>query len=175
VEAAKPAPVGLVLLDSTLKLVYSNSEASKIFTYPDEPTKGKTLSGKLMKVIRSIIEQQPPSENLPASTVFVSGRRRYVCRSFLLEPNSTGSSNPSIALTVERDRSALHDLAARFQLTDREREAVEHLAEGLTSKEIAQRMRISPNTVKTFLRLVMIKMGVTTRSGVIGKIIEAGR
>ena len=106
VKTAKPAPVGLVLLDSTLKLIYTNSEASKIFTYPDEPTKGKTLSGKLMKVIRSIIEQQPPSENLPASTVFVSGRRRYVCRSFLLEPNSNVSSNPSIALTVERDRWA---------------------------------------------------------------------
>ena len=78
-------------------------------------------------------------------------------------------------MTVERDRWALHDLAARFKLTDREQEAVEHLANGLTSKEIAQRMRISPNTVKTFLRFVMIKMGVTTRSGVIGKIIEAGR
>ena len=31
-------------------------------------------------------------------------------------------------MTVERDRWALHDLAARFKLTDREQEAVEHLA-----------------------------------------------
>ena len=92
-----------------------------------------------------------------------------------MESNSNVSSNSNIALTVERDRWALHDLAARFQLTDREREVVEHLADGLTSKEIAQRMRISPNTVKAFLRSVMIKMGVTTRSGVIGKIVEAGR
>ena len=62
--------------------------------------------------------------------------------------------------------------AARFQLTDREIEAVQHLADGLTSKEIAQRMNISPNTVKVFLRLVMLKMGVTTRSGVIGKLMS---
>ncbi len=33
-------------------------------------------------------------------------------------------------------------------------------------------MNISPNTVKVFLRLVMLKMGVTTRSGVIGKLIS---
>jgi len=80
-----------------------------------------------------------------------------------------------MAITIERDRQPLYELEVRFQLTEREREAVEHLSEGLTSKEIAQRMNISHNTVKTFLRLVMIKMGVTTRSGVIGKIIEAAR
>ena len=44
--------------------------------------------------------------------------------------------------------------------------------QGLTSKEIAKRMRISPHTVKTFLGLVLIKMGVATRSGIIAKIIE---
>src|SRR5436309_115740 len=174
-KAMKSAAVGLVLLDSTLKVIYSNSEVLAVFTYANELSKGQTPNEKLSKIIRSIIEQQPPSESLPASTVFISGRRRYVCRSFLLELNSEGPSKPSIAMTVERDRWALHDLAARFKLTDREQEAVEHLANGPTSKEIAQRMRISPNTVKTFLRFVMIKMGVTTRSGVIGKIIEAGR
>ncbi len=32
-------------------------------------------------------------------------------------------------------------------------------------------MSISPNTVKAFLRLIMFKMGVTSRSGVVGKIL----
>jgi DNA-binding CsgD family transcriptional regulator len=50
-------------------------------------------------------------------------------------------------------------------------EVVALLVEGLTSKEIANRMKISSNTVKAFLRLVMVKMGVSTRSGVVGKII----
>ena len=44
------------------------------------------------------------------------------------------------------------------------------LLQGLTSKEIAVRMGISPNTVKAFLRLVMVKMGVSTRSGIVGRI-----
>ncbi len=60
-------------------------------------------------------------------------------------------------------------MAEQFHLTSREREAVEFLSEGLTSKEIAQRMGISPNTVKVFLRLVMIKMGVSTRAGIVAK------
>ena len=76
------------------------------------------------------------------------------------------------SIEIRSRHSVLIDLAARFQLTDREIEAVQHLADGLTSKEIAQRMNISPNTVKVFLRLVMLKMGVTTRSGVIGKLVR---
>jgi len=39
------------------------------------------------------------------------------------------------------------------------------------SKEIAERMKISPSTVKAFLRLVMVKMSVSTRSGIVGKVL----
>ena len=46
--------------------------------------------------------------------------------------------------------------------------------DGLRSKEIALRMQISPNTVKTFLRLVMLKMGVSTRSGIVRRVFEQG-
>ena len=59
----------------------------------------------------------------------------------------------------------------QFSLTPREQETTELLMLGLSSKEIASRMSISPNSVKAFLRLVMFKMGVTSRSGVVGKIL----
>jgi DNA-binding CsgD family transcriptional regulator len=63
------------------------------------------------------------------------------------------------------------EISDRFGLTAREVETVQFLLEGFTSKEIAQRMQISPNTVKAFIRLVMVKMNVSTRSGIIGKIV----
>jgi len=75
---------------------------------------------------------------------------------------------------LERDASssysALEEVSEEFDLTQRERETVEFLLQGLTSKEIATRMQISPNTVKAFLRLVMVKMKVSTRSGIAGKL-----
>ena len=58
-----------------------------------------------------------------------------------------------------------------MHLTPREQETIQLLMEGLTSKEIAERMKISPSTVKAFLRLVMVKMGVSTRSGIVGKLL----
>jgi DNA-binding CsgD family transcriptional regulator len=63
------------------------------------------------------------------------------------------------------------EISERFGLTSREQETVQFLLEGFTSKEIAARMKISPNTVKAFIRLVMVKMSVSTRSGIIGKIV----
>ena len=64
----------------------------------------------------------------------------------------------------------MHELCSRFHLTARERQAVGHLVKGMTSKEIAQAMGISTNTVKSFLRLVMTKAGVSTRAGLIGRV-----
>jgi len=174
-KTATSARIGLVLLDSSMKALYCNSEAISIFAYANERRKVKLSSAELSEQIRSIIHQMPSADEFAVTTLFISGRRRYECRCFLLELESqfSGRSKPTIAITIERNRWVLRDLVTRFQLTDREKEAVQHLAEGLTSKEIAQRMNISPNTVKTFLRSVMIKMGVTTRSGVIGKLIHA--
>ena len=167
-KGTNAARVGLILLDSSLKPVYCNSEARGIFAYPNQPEKAPR--GDFSQSIRSIVGKKPGADDFPTTRRFVSGRRRYQCRIIILEAESNAGSKPTIAITVERDGVPL-DPVARFQLTDREIEAVQHLADGLTSKEIAQQMNISANTVKTFLRLVMIKMGVTTRSGVIGKLV----
>jgi DNA-binding CsgD family transcriptional regulator len=59
---------------------------------------------------------------------------------------------------------AMCQLTQRFHLTHREEEVLTLLLQGLSSKEMAGRMRISLNTVKAFIRLVMIKMGASSRS-----------
>jgi len=65
----------------------------------------------------------------------------------------------------------LSQVSQRFNFTQREREVLEYLLQGLNSKAIANRMNISPNTVNAFLRLIMIKTGVSSRSAVVGKIV----
>ena len=90
-------------------------------------------------------------------------------------PCSTNRSRLILtALVLERivqGRLDTSEIARRFGLTPREQEMTELLMLGLSSKEIATRMSISPNTVKAFLRLVMSKMGATSCSGVVGKIL----
>jgi DNA-binding CsgD family transcriptional regulator len=80
-----------------------------------------------------------------------------------------------MALFLQKDISiddAVSRVAAEYALTEREQEAVRGISMGLSSKELAARMKISPNTVKAFLRMIMIKMGVTTRAGIVAKILD---
>lgn len=66
----------------------------------------------------------------------------------------------------------ISSVAAEYRLTEREAETVKHALQGLTSKDIARRTDISPNTVRTHLRAIMIKMDCTTRVGIIREVVR---
>jgi RNA polymerase sigma factor (sigma-70 family) len=55
-------------------------------------------------------------------------------------------------------------------LTEREREVLDLLAQGLTNKEIAKRLVITTNTVKRHLKAVFEKLNVHTRSAATAKV-----
>jgi DNA-binding CsgD family transcriptional regulator len=59
---------------------------------------------------------------------------------------------------------ALRDVAARAELTRREREVVELALQGATNKEIADRLFVSVRTAEGHLYRAMTKLGVTERS-----------
>src|SRR6266566_4362386 len=154
-------------------LSMNNSEAIRILVYPQEAEKVQSLGTYLAQKIRSLIVNGRDLTCLTQARELVSGRRRYLCRIFDLATGWKNSRTPAMAVLIEREVSFQVSLIAeRFQLTHREGETLSLLLGGLTSKEIAQRMQISPNTVKAFLRLVMIKMGVSSRPGIMGKIFK---
>ena len=166
---------GFMLLDSSFNLIGFNSEAIAILSFPTKPDQIKQQAVFLADKVRSSLLSSHANGSLAFVREYKSGKRRYTCRAFRLDSGEKGKTGLSIALLLERHSSgemALHDLCEQFDLTHRELETVTLLMEGLTSKEIASRMKISPNTVKAFLRLVMVKMAVSTRSGIVGKIVS---
>ncbi len=167
--------VGFLLLDSAHKPFYSNPEAIRILTFSVKPGDSRPLEALLAERVRFVFRKHRPLHS-DSLFEFVSGRRRYLCRVINL-PSPPGSP-PELfaALLLERKAAqcGASQAAKQYNLTSRELQAVELLMDGLRSKEIALRMQISPNTVKTFLRLVMLKMGVSTRSGIVRKVFEQG-
>lgn len=159
------AEVGLVLMDLSFNIIGCDRAAAAIL---DQPRGG--LPHELLAVLSS-----RKSADLHALKVHLRrGKDEYVCRAHLIE-SFDGIRKPMIALHLEKDFSAsdaAHELAARYSLTEREQEALRGILMGFSSKEVAERMNISPNTVKAFLRLIMIKMGVTRRAGIVAKILE---
>jgi len=164
------AGTAFLLTDLNWKPIYTNDAAVLILNYPDD-VRFDTDPAVLQERIRSIFHADCFTRGtLPAS--FLSGRRHYLCRPCLLESRNR---SPIIALLLERCPQGsveLCEVSRRFHLSPRESETVQYLSRGLTTKEVAQRMSVSPNTIKQFVRLIMSKMSVTTRSGIIGKLLR---
>ncbi len=59
-------------------------------------------------------------------------------------------------------------------LTDREREVLVLLAQGMTNKEIAHSLTITPNTVKRHIKSLFAKLDVNTRSAASARAISMG-
>ena len=171
--AITPGESGFLLLDEAMNPLASNTEAIQILSFPSKPDRIRQLNVFLADRIRTVIGNHQAPNGSDYVKEYQSGRRRYVCRGFRISWHSRNGTQPAVALLLERNTTSslvLEEIAKQFDLTQRERETVELLLQGLTSKEIATRMAISPNTVKAFLRLVMVKMGVSTRSGIVGRI-----
>jgi len=171
-----PSEAGFLLLDSSLQPIYANQDAVSILCYPTVPKPSKALIQAIKKRIDSLLRGHLPTLGSPSLVEFLSGKRRYLLRAFYLDSHSKRPLQPAHALSVERRHHVLLELAHisdQYNLTNREIETMRLLLGGLTSKEIASHMKISPNTVKVFLRQIMLKMGVTTRAGIIGKFVSS--
>jgi DNA-binding CsgD family transcriptional regulator len=165
---------GFLLADSGLCPLSFNAEAIAILSYPDKLANPAHAQVHLAAEIRSkLVNQQVHSESHFVHE-FRSGRRRYFCRAFFVDSGAKDPSHASIAILLERGPSglvAMSHVSRQFNLTQREREVLEYTLQGLTSKAIANRMNISRNTVRAFLRMIMVKTGVSSRSAMVGKII----
>lgn len=167
---------GFVLLDSDLIPIMINQAAAEILSYPDKIENEKNLDDYLSRRVRTSLVLGESSRAPTFVSDFQSGRRRYQCRAFRVSPLLQRGSQCSLAIILERGSNrapSIAQVSERFHLSTREREVLPYLVNGLTTKEIASGMAISPNTVKVFLRMMMVKMGVSTRSGIVGKAFAA--
>jgi RNA polymerase sigma factor (sigma-70 family) len=71
---------------------------------------------------------------------------------------------------VEETRLKNQSSSELNALTDREREVLDLLAQGLTNKEIAEKLFITTNTVKRHLKAVFEKLDVHTRTAATAKV-----
>jgi len=76
---------------------------------------------------------------------------------------------PRVARRVLEMFTKLAPTQQGYELAPRERNVLELLVQGLTNKEIAERLALSIHTVDTYIRKVYEKLHVNTRSGAVAK------
>lgn len=159
----------LILLDRSLTIVAFNRGAASMFN-PSTPSSHAfslpSLPGAFLNNIRNC-----KFRDLSSLRLFLHiGNTEYMCRAYPLEWLNGLTSQPIVAVYLTKVpalEDIVRDCARIYQLTNREEEVLHGMSLGLTSKTIAARMNISPNTVKVYLSQIMIKMRVSSSAGVV--------
>lgn len=161
------ADAGLILLDASLNLVGFDRGASVILNV------AHAIPGLWPpKELSDWVRNRDANGSLRRLQMRI-GSHLYICRPYYLESLNGHLPKPLIGCHLERSsaqQDAISRMASEHGLTEREQEALRGIALGLSTKEIADRMSISPNTVKAFLRLIMIKIGVESRAAIVAKL-----
>lgn len=79
------------------------------------------------------------------------------------------------ATTAQRKLAGHRSVSGATMLSEREREVAELAARGLTNKDIAEKLFLSPRTVEDHLGRILRKLGLTGRGGIAHKLAELDR
>jgi len=116
-------------------------------------------------------QRTAPAFNAGRFAVFIASRNNLARSGPRFETALAAFAAPAHAVAP----SAVFELhSATETLTPRESEILSLLALGLTNKEIAQRLVVSPRTVETHVERVLGKLGVNTRARAIAKAVRGG-
>jgi DNA-binding CsgD family transcriptional regulator len=169
------AEMGMLLVDSSLQIIAFDRGAAAILNDAGRRSGMPQAGLCIPQVILEVVRNCPPEDLSSLQFHFRTGMGDYTCRAYLMESHYDPKRRTIMALHLERSESGpdmLDALGLEYHLTGREQQALRGIAAGLTTKELADKMSISPNTVKAFLRLIMIKMGVSTRAGITARLLE---
>lgn len=111
-----------------------------------------------------LLKDTEPDDLLSAIRVVAAGEA-------LLAPSVTKRLIAEFATRPAQERVSP---AALESLTDREREVLSIVAEGLSNAEIAERLVISPATAKTHVSRIMMKLGARDRAQLVIIAYESG-
>lgn len=93
-------------------------------------------------------------------------RRAYAGTSVMLSPQAA----EALLDMIEHGEQAAE--APRGELTDRERGVLKLLVEGLTNREIAHRMHVSESTAKQYVRAILAKLQVSSRTEAVAMAVQ---
>ena len=165
---------GLVITDMSLRIAAIDKGAASILNEiagVSGPQMPMMLPDAIIRELRG-----SPADLHGRAAFFHGIRGRYTCRVAVLKGRTGDAIMLALSFQRETDiREQIEGFAAEYELTARERQTLIGIANGQTCKEIAQNLNISPNTVKHFQRLMMVKIGVARRGEIISKVLDHRR
>ena len=175
------------------EMVFYSREALEILSWSELSQKKGSMSLRRICSIcskwkdcleKGIANPSRSNEGEDSAVCFIeivkSGRRHYTVRGLLLSGHQqTKQENETVFMFIlERispDKLNLPLLARQWHLSNREQDMVRLLLEDKCNKEIAHTLGLSLDTVKGYMKLLMRKLGVTSRTGIIACLLTKKR
>ncbi len=168
---------GVVILDDSGEILYLNDEARSILSafisrkLPadcDPETVNEAIVQSLKKHLGSLSKQEGSCIHCSDSDATYSIRTLP-----LHKPH--GEEKPCLMVLIEgvtvHRKFDIKAVQSQFGLSKRESEVTFCLTKGLTNKEIAKALSLSPETVRDYIKQIMKKLNTTTRAGIVGKVL----
>ena len=168
---------GVVIIDASGEILFINDEARAIFaTFSSKGISSDNDPSALDKAIVDSITQHLGSLSVNEATCLLCPETNvtYALRTLSLhKPRKKG--NPCIMVLIEgvtiHRKFDIEAVRKQFGLTKRETEVTFCLTKGLTNKEIAKTLSLSPETVHDYIKSIMTKLKTATRAGIVGKVL----
>lgn len=167
--------------DNLNENIFYNNEILQILTFTIQNQKRKAFSSaqlcSLCSKWSTLLENNASQLRDGNETVHIidtleSGRRFYNIKGLILSNDHTPEQimEKRYLFILERMNSNSENIpfiARKFKLNKREQEIFHLLMEERSNKEIAQILSLSPNTIKCYIKILMRKLGVSSRAGII--------
>jgi LuxR family maltose regulon positive regulatory protein len=127
---------------------------------------------RALELARPELLRLPFVDAPPQARRLLRGHPRLVVPAGWLNPSAQGAAAPRAAGAAAAP--AAEAPALTQDLSERETEVLQHLAEMLSTAEIAATMFISVNTVRTHIRSILRKLGVSRRNQAVRRARERG-
>jgi DNA-binding NarL/FixJ family response regulator len=142
-----------------VEIIKKEFPRAKVIIMDLAPAQGDILHFVKAGASGFILKDALPEDFLNAIRSVAGGRK-------ILPPIHNGSLFSQI---VERAiDEGKPDLTKAIRMTNREKEVIGLISDGLTNKEIAKELRIAPYTVKSHVHNIMEKLALYTRLEVVG-------
>jgi DNA-binding NarL/FixJ family response regulator len=133
----------------------------------------RSLASRCQIVILTVFEDEQKigaAISAGASGYLLKGSRAETVAEAIIEASQGGSPmSPKVAASVVALLARLTKPAPPIALSPRERELLALLVEGLTAKEIADRLTVSIHTANTHTRNLFTKLGVHSRAAAVAR------
>jgi DNA-binding CsgD family transcriptional regulator len=166
----------VVLLNSSYTPLYVSTEAARILFYPKQPPPIATAAAAISGAVRRLIAGGSPQGESGRFGYMNCGERSYlwnVTRCDEWTSNETPWNYVLMLRRAELPEAKIKTICQQFHLSPRQEQTLAYLFQGLTSKEIAGFLDLSPHTVKIHIRALMTKLQVTTRTALVGRVLAA--